>query len=117
MMMERNPGWWHQSGTVVEKYRQSLYKFKPLIGGLASTQAGNILVSGSWDAEDSSRNYWLLDGAGSILAQLKAEVGRIILGKSFVFVVASDAEGNVRVSGLKRTGSDKDDFLKSARAF
>jgi hypothetical protein len=117
MMMERNPGWWHQSGTVVEKYRQSLYKFKPLVGGLASTQAGNILVSGSWDPEDSSRIFWLLDGTGNILAQLRAEVGRIILGRNFVFVVASDSEGNVRVSGLKRTGSDKDDFLKSARTF
>ena len=116
MIMERNPGWWHQSGSVVEKYTQSLYKFKPLIGGLAATPEGNILVSGSWDSEDNSRNYWLLDGSGKIMAQLKAAAGRIGLSKNFVFVVTSDAEGNVRVSCLKRTGSDKDDFLKSARA-
>jgi hypothetical protein len=116
MMMERNPGWWHQSGRVVEKYTQSLYRFKPLIGGLAATPEGNILVSGSWDSENKSRDYWLLDGAGKILAQLKAAAGRIGLSKDFVFVVTSDADGNVRVSCLKRTGSDKDDFLKSARA-
>ena len=116
-VMERNPGWWHQSGSVVEKYRQSLYKFKPLVGGLASTPEGNILVSGSWDLEEGSRDYWLLDGSGRILAQLKAAAGRIILSKNYAFIVTSDAEGNVRVSGLKRAGSDKDDFLKSARAF
>ena len=117
MMMERNPGWWHQSENVVEKYRQSLYKFKPLIGGLASTLEGNILVSGSWDIEEASRDYWLLDGSGNILAQLKASADRIQLGKSFVFIVMYDAEGNVRVSAIRRTGNDKDDFLKSARAF
>ena len=116
-VMERNPGWWHQSGSVVEKYRQSLYKFKPLVGGLAATPEGNIVVSGSWDLEEGSRDYWLLDGSGKTLAQLKASAGRILLSNKFVFVVTSDAEGNVRVSGLKRTGSDKDDFLKSARAF
>jgi hypothetical protein len=114
-VMERNPGWWHQSGSVVEKYNQSLYKFKPLIGGLAATPEGNILASGSWDSENNSRDYWLLDGSGKILAQLKAAAGRIVLSKSYVFVVTSDAEGNVRVSCLKRLGSDKDDFLKSAR--
>jgi len=117
MMMERDPGWWHQFGSVVEKYTQSIYKFKPLIGGLATTPEGDILVSGSWDSEDDSRDYWLFDGAGKILAQLKASAERILLGKSFVFVVTYDAEGNVRVSCLKRTGTDKDDFLKSARAF
>jgi hypothetical protein len=116
MMMERNPGWWHQSGSVVEKYTQSLYKFKPLIGGLASTLEGNILVSGSWDSENNSRDYWLLDGSGKIMAQLKAAAERIGLSKDFVFVETSDADGNIRVSCLKRTGSDKDDFLKSARA-
>jgi hypothetical protein len=116
-IMRTNPGWWHQFGSVVEKYTQSIYKFKPLVEVLASTPEGNILVSGSWDFENNSRDYWLLDGAGKILAQFKASAGRVQLGKSFVFVQTSDSEGNVRVSGLKRTGSDKDDFLKSARAF
>ena len=115
--IERNPGWWHQFGSVVEKYTQSIYKFKPLVSGLAATQEGNILVSGSYDYEDSSREYWLLDGSGKIVAQLRASAGRIVLSERFVFVVTSDAEGNIRVSCLKRTGSDKDDFLKSARAF
>jgi hypothetical protein len=115
-VMERNPGWWHQSGSVVEKYKQSLYKFKPLIGGLAATVQGNLLVSGSWDLEENTRDYWLLDGSGKLLAQLETAAGRISITRNFVFVLSTDAEGNVRVSGLKRAGSDKDDFLKSARA-
>lgn len=117
MVIERDPGWWHRSGSVVEKYRQSLYKFKPLVGGIASTPEGNILVSGSWDLEASFRSYWLLDKAGRLLAQLKGPAGRIILSKNFVFIVTSDPEGNVRVSALRRSGSDKDDLLRSARAF
>jgi hypothetical protein len=115
--MERNPGWWHQFGSVVEKYTQSIYKFKPLIGGLAATPEGNILVSGYWDFENSALDYWLLDGSGKIAAQLKAAAGRIVLSRNYVFVVTSDADGNIKVSCLKRTGSDKDDFLRSARAF
>jgi hypothetical protein len=116
-IMRTNPGWWHEFGSIVEKYTQPIYKLKPLIGGLAATPEANILVSGSWDPEDNSRDYWLLDGAGKIQAQLKASADRILLGKGFVFVVTYDAEGNVRVSGVRRTGSDKDDFLRSARAF
>jgi len=116
MIMERNPGWWHQSGSVVEKYRQSLYRLKPLIGGLAATPQGGILVSGSWNLAENTRDYWLLDGSGKVLADIKTAAGRIAFSKGFVFVLTSDAEGNVRVSALKRTGSDKDDFLKSARA-
>ena len=115
--MERNPGWWHQFGSVVEKYTQSIYKFKPLVSGIAATEEGNILVSSSWDMESGSRVYWLLDNAGKVIAQLKAAAGRITLSKNFVFVVTSDPEGNIKVSCLKRSGSDKDDFLKSARAF
>jgi hypothetical protein len=115
-VLERNPGWWHQSGSVVEKYKQSLYKYKPLIGGLAATGQGNIVVSGSWDLEEKTRFYWLLDGTGKLLAQLEAAAGRITLLKSFVFILATDVDGNVRVSALRRTGSDRDDFLKSARA-
>jgi len=115
-VMERNPGWWHQSGSVVEKYKQSLYKVKPLIGELAATAQGNIMVSGSWNLEENTRDYWLLDGSGKLLAQLETAAGRIILSKGFMFVLSADAEGNVRLSGLKRTGNDRDDFLKSARA-
>jgi hypothetical protein len=51
------------------------------------------------------------------LAELKASADRILLGKAHIFVVIYDAEGNVRVSAVKRAGNDKDDFLKSARAF
>jgi hypothetical protein len=117
MAIERNPGWWHEFGTVVEKYTQSIYKFKPLIGGLDSTPDGNIMVSGSWDLEKNSRDYWLLDEAGKILVQLQASAGRILLSKGYVFIVTSDTDGNIKVSCLKRSGNDKDDFLKSARAF
>jgi hypothetical protein len=56
----RNPGWYHQFGSVIEKYTSSIYKTKPMIGGLALTPDGNILVSGVRDSEKGKRDYWLL---------------------------------------------------------
>jgi hypothetical protein len=114
--MERNPGWYHQFGSVIEKYTTSIYKLKPMIDGLAVTPEGNILVSGGWDMEKNSRDYWLLDESGKILASIGLGAGRIVISKDFVFIVTADEEMNMQVRCLKRSGSDKDDFLRAARS-
>jgi hypothetical protein len=114
-MIERNPGWWHRSGNVVEKYTKSIYEFRPLIAGVAATPEGRILVAGAWDIDRSARDEWLLDISGKILARLSPAPGGITLTRSFVFVMTSDSLGNVQIKGLKRSGSEVDDFLSSAR--
>jgi hypothetical protein len=114
-MIERNPGWWHRSGSVVEKYRKSIYEFRPLIDGLAATPEGHVLVTGAWDADREARNYWLLEKSGKVLAKISPARGGIALGQRFIFIMTSDSLGNVQVRGLKRLGSEKDDFLSSAR--
>ncbi|HUU37513.1 MAG TPA: hypothetical protein VMW46_04845 [Candidatus Desulfaltia sp.] len=114
-VIERNPGWWHRSGSVVEKYTKSIYKFRPLIDGLTATPEGRILVAGAWDINRNARDYWLLDISGKVLAKLSPARGGITLTRSFVFAMTSDPLGNVQVKCLKRSGSDKDDFLSSAR--
>jgi hypothetical protein len=111
---ERNPDWYNRFGSVIEKYTSSVYKVKPMIGGLSVTPAGNILVAGAWDTETSSRTTWLIDEAGKTLAQMEIAAA-IGLSKSFIFVVRTDEESNMQVRCLRRSGSDKDDFLRAAR--
>jgi hypothetical protein len=113
-MMELNPGWWHRFGTVVEKYKKSVFKFRPQIEGVAATPEGRILVSGAWDIDREARDYWLLDLSGKVLAKISPASGGITLSRSFVFVMTSDPLGNVQVKCLKRSGSETADFLSSA---
>jgi hypothetical protein len=110
---ERNPDWYNRFGSVIEKYTSSIYKVKPMMDGLSVTPAGNILVAGAWDPETSSRTYWLVDEAGKTTARIEIAAA-IELTKSFIFVVRTDEESNMQVRCLKRSGSDKDDFLRAA---
>ncbi|MBN2409820.1 MAG: hypothetical protein JXE07_08790 [Candidatus Aminicenantes bacterium] len=114
-MMERNPGWWHRSGRVVEKYTKSIYEFRPLLGGLESTPEDRVLVSGAWDIDRQTHDCWLIDISGKVVAKLSQVQGRITLTRGFVFGVTSDPIGNVAVKWFKRLGNEKDDFLGSAR--
>ncbi len=114
-MIERDPGWWHRFGTVVEKYKKSVFKFRPMIEGIAATPDGRILVTGAWDITRNARDYWLLDISGKILNKLSPAPGSITLGRSFVIGVTTDALGNIQVKCMKRSGSETEDFAKSAR--
>jgi len=114
-MRELNPGWWHRFGTVIEKYKKSIFKFRPLIEGIAATPEGRILVTGAWDIDREARDYWLLDIAGKVLAKISPARGTLTLSRSFVFATTSDPLGNVQVKGLRRSGNDTADFLGSAR--
>jgi hypothetical protein len=114
-MLELNPGWWHRYGTVVEKYKKSVFKFRPLIEGMAATPEGRILVAGAWDIDRNARDYWLLDISGKVLARLSPAHGSIALSRSFVFGVTTDPFGNIQVRCSKRSGSEAEDFLNSAR--
>jgi hypothetical protein len=113
---ERDPDWYNRFGSVIEKYTSSIYKVKPMISGLSVTPAGNILASGAWDPVKAYRTYWLLDETGRILAQMEIAAG-VSLSRSFIFVVIADEESNMRARCLKRSGNDKDDFLKAAILF
>ncbi|MGB7294366.1 MAG: hypothetical protein WBC70_02155 [Candidatus Aminicenantales bacterium] len=114
-MIERNPGWWHRSGSVVEKYTKSIYEFRPLISGLAATPDGHVLVEGAWDFDQGTRDYWLLDIAGKVLAHLSSAQGSMTLTRNFILTVTSDSLGNIQVKCSKRSESEKDDFLSSGR--
>jgi hypothetical protein len=107
----RDPDWYSRFGSVIEKYTRSIYSVKPMFDDLAVTPSGNILVSGAWRPEKRSRPCALLDSDGRLLA--RADVpGSVSLTRDFIFIIASDEEGNAEVRFLKRSGDDRTDLLK-----
>ncbi len=111
LFMERNPAWWQRLGSVIEKYKKSLYK-KPNINTISRTFEGNILVSGPTRYGEAERDYWLLDSNGKEIAYIR--IAGLVEGisENFVFVTAVDEEENVLVHCVKRKGSEKEDFLR-----
>jgi hypothetical protein len=70
MMRERNPDWYFRFGTIIEKYKHSIYSVKPIIDDLAVRPDGNILACGTWRADKKSRVCTLLDSGGRLLAKV-----------------------------------------------
>lgn len=110
----RDPDWYSRFGSVIEKYTRSMYGVKPMLDDLAVTPSGNILVSGAWRPEKRSRACTLLDPDARLLARADVS-GSISLTRDFIFIIASDEEGNSEVRFLKRSGDDRTDLLKAGR--
>jgi hypothetical protein len=107
----RDPDWYARFGSVIEKYTRSIYGVKPMLDDLAVTPSGNILVSGAWRPDRRSRPCALLDPDGRLLTRVDVP-GSVSLTREFVFITASDEEGNTEVRFLKRSGDDRTDLLK-----
>ena len=110
-MIVRNPDWYNRFGRVIKKYKKSLYD-KSNLDGISSTPDGKILIEGAEDFEETEENYWLLDGNGKTLAQMKISGSWLRIDKNFIFFHTSDEDGNILVHCVKRQGSEKDDFLR-----
>jgi hypothetical protein len=108
--MERDPGWYNRFGSVIEKYKKSLYK-KPNLRTISRTFEGNILVSGPSRYGEPEQDFWLLDDKGKIMAHIR--IAGLVEGisENFVFVETVDEEENVLVHCIRRKGSEKEDFL------
>jgi hypothetical protein len=108
---DRNPAWWQRFGSVIEKYKKSLYK-KPNLSTIDRTFEGNILVSGPARYGEPERDFWLLDDKGKIMAHIR--IAGLVEGisENFVFVESVDEEENVLVHCVQRKGSEKEDFLR-----
>jgi hypothetical protein len=108
---DRNPAWWQRFGSVIEKYKKSLYK-KPNLRTISRTFEGNILVSGPSRYGEPEQDFSLLDDNGKIMAHIR--IAGLVEGisENFVFVETVDEEENVLVHCVKRKGSEKEDFLR-----
>jgi hypothetical protein len=107
----RNPAWWQRFGSVIEKYKKSLYK-KPNLNTISRTFEGNILVSGPSRYGEPEEDFWLLDDKGKMMAHIQIAGYVQGISENFVFVNMVDEEGIILVHCVKRKGSEKEDFLR-----
>jgi hypothetical protein len=108
----RDKAWYSRFGTVIEKYKRSIYEKRPNLIGISQTPDGNIFISGLWDDEVQKRNYWLLDENGNMITKISTQFFELEISKNFVFYGARDEEENILVLCLERTGTEKEDLLR-----
>jgi hypothetical protein len=108
----RDKAWYNRFGTVIEKYKKSIYEKKPNLEGISLTPDGNIFISGVGDDEEQKRDYWLLDEDGKTIAKISTQYFGIEIAKHFIFYRTRDEEENILIHCLKRTGIEKEDLLR-----
>lgn len=108
----RDKQWYNRFGTVIEKYKKSIYEKRPNLIGISLTPDGNIFISGLWDDEVQKINYWLLDENGDTITKISTRYFDLEISKHFVFYRTRDEEENILVLCLKRTGTEKEDLLR-----
>jgi len=104
--------WYTRFGTVIEKYKKSIYDVKPNLSGLSRTPEGNILISGATEEGEEYRHYWLLDEEGKALAKGMTRSFGLRITPEFVFFGTRDEEGSYSLYALKRKGTEDQDFKR-----
>jgi hypothetical protein len=115
MIQSRDPDWWGRFGKVIEKYKKSIYPYKPTIWEINRTPQGNFLIAARIDRGQPRRGYWLMDGDGKQL--IKVDTSAWIMGISphFIFLGEVDEGGIPSIKALERQGREEDDLLNLRR--
>lgn len=95
---------------VIEKYRESVYKTKPVYRELAITPGGNILVKGATKDESGSRTYWLIDKAGKVLKEFDSTAVSITVSTRYILYIIKNEDGDRLVYCLPRKGDETEDL-------
>ena len=111
----RNPDWWARFGRVIEKYRKSIYAYKPNIFSLTRTAQGNFLVSSNREATNSKAVYWLLNSQGKVLAKIETKLWILGISPHFIFFGGLDKEELPFIKAWKRQGTEAEDLLSFQR--
>ncbi|MBC8359765.1 MAG: hypothetical protein H8E54_12605, partial [Candidatus Aminicenantes bacterium] len=112
LLTERDKYWYSRWGKVIEKYKKSLYEKRPNLSGISITPAGNLLISGTRSYEEEETNYWLFEENGKTLAQISLDGWNLRISEHFIFFMTSDEDENILAHCLRRTGKEKEDFLR-----
>lgn len=104
--------WYERFGTVVEKYKKSIYERMPNLDNLYLTPDGNILVAGAGEEGDEFADYWLLDKKGKILVRGRTNMSGLHITRNFVFYGTRDEDGSFQFFAQKRAGSEIQDLEK-----
>lgn len=111
----RNREWYQRFGTVIEKYKKSIYEKMPNLDNLSLTPEGNILVAGEAREGVAHVDYWLLDKRGKVLVHGRTGTSGLHITRNFIFYGTRDDDGNFQFYARKRAGSeaqDLDEFLE-----
>jgi hypothetical protein len=109
---QTDKAWFNRFGTVIYKYKKSVYGRHPILSDISSTADGNILVAGSSKSGEKTR-FWLLGGHGKTLAETEIAAARLRISKHFIFFLAEDEEENRLAVCLKRVGKEREDLLRA----
>jgi hypothetical protein len=104
--------WYTRFGTVVDKYKKSIYEKIPNLDGLSLTPDGNILVTGAAKEGADFVDYWLLDKEGKILVDGQTNTAGLHVTRSFLFYGIKDEDGSFQFYAQKRESSETQDLKK-----
>jgi hypothetical protein len=107
--------WYQRFGTVIEKYKKSIFEWKPNIDELSLTPDGNFLIAGETENRDLPTDYWLLDKTGKSLVRGSTQAEELHITRDFLFYGMRDEVGSFQFYAQKRAGSEIQDlaeFLK-----
>jgi hypothetical protein len=113
-MESRDPGWYSRFGSVIEKYKKSIYKESPVFWRFEPTPEGNILVYGETGEEGDELETWLLSADGRLLGKLRSDIMGAVISRHFVFFARQDEDYIVTAYAMKRTGTEQEDFARLA---
>ncbi len=102
--------WYKRFGTVIDKYKKSIYEKIPNLDGLSMTSDGSILVAGAGEGGVEPVDYWLLDKNGKTLVQGRTSTAGLHITKNFIFYGIMGEDESFQFYAQKREGSEIQDL-------
>lgn len=108
----RDKRWLNEYGTVIKKYKKSIYEKKTNTYGISITPGNHLLIAGSRDSSNKGNPYWLTDIKGSTIKNIEINGYGLKISDHFIFVYFYDEDENTLVLCLKRKGKEPDDLVR-----
>ena len=113
----RDRSWYNRFGKVVDKYKKSIYKFKPNISEMSLTPNQNILIGGAEKSGIEKTDFWLITTKGEIITSFSAKIEDITITKNFILFKSTDEDENTIINCFSRKGTEKEDLLKAIKSY
>lgn len=108
----RDKRWLNEYGSVIKKYKKSIYEKKPNTYGISVTPGNHLLIAGSRDSSNKGNPYWLTDLKGSAIKHIEINGYGLKISNHFIFLYIYDEDENTLVLCLKRKGNEPDDLAR-----
>jgi len=108
----RNKIWYERYGNVVNKYKKSIYEYKPILSEMSVTERGNILIGSSTESSEETRKFYLLTVDGKMIFSFSKKINDLRVSKHFLFFKTEDEDENINVNFIKRLGTEKEDLKR-----